>query len=111
MQNFGIGPSNDQECTPKMCTTNNTMPFIVTLTVIVYRQYYCVFWFLNMFVHELCRFPFQSSFFFSSFFFSWFLYGEDVRIVSDSELIFIGFPVHYGNGALKHVLSRGTSYG
>ena len=29
---------------------------------------------------------------------------EDVRIVLDSEFIFIGFLVHYGNGALKHVL-------
>ena len=51
--NFGIGPKIDQECSPKMCITNNAMPFFVTLTVIVYRQYYCACWFLNTFVPEL----------------------------------------------------------
>ena len=35
-----------QECSPKMCTANNTMPFFVTFTVIVHLQYYCIFWFL-----------------------------------------------------------------
>ena len=65
------------------------------------------FRFLNNFVPELCRFLFQSPFLFSSFFFSWFLYGEDVRIVSDSEFIFIGIIVYYGNGALKHVIFQG----
>ena len=28
-------------------------------------------------------------------------------MVSDSEFIFIGLLVYYGDGALKHVLSRG----
>ena len=90
-----------------MCITNNAMPVFVTLTVIVYRQYYCAFWFLNTFVPEMCRFLVQSPFLFSSFFFYWLLYGEDVRIVSDSECIFIAILVYYSNDALKHVLSRG----
>ena len=48
------------ECSPKMCTTNNAMPFFVTLTVIVHLQYYCIFSFLNNFVHVLYRFQSPS---------------------------------------------------
>ena len=76
---LALDPKIDQECSPKMCITNNAMPFFVTLPVIMYRQYYCAFWFLNTFVPELCRFIFQSLFLFFFFFlFFGFLYGKDV---------------------------------
>ena len=89
---------------------NNAMPFFVTLTVIVYRQYYCALWFLNTFVPGLCRFLFQSPFLFSSFFFSWFLYGEDVRIVSDSEFIFLSESLYIMVMVLKNMFYPGATF-
>ena len=52
-------------------------------------------------------FFFSRHFSFFSFFLSWFMYGEDVGILSYAAFIFIGIVVYYGNGALKHVISRG----
>ena len=44
--NFVIEPKINQECSPKMCTANNVMPFfVVTLTVFVFLQYYFTYFF------------------------------------------------------------------
>ena len=77
--NFGIEPNINQECSLKMCTTNNAMPFFSSWGVSI-------------------------SF---SFAIPLFLYVVDVRVVSDSECIFIEFLVHYGNGDFKHIISMG----
>ena len=53
-----------------------------------------------------CRFIFQSPFLSSSFFFSWFLYGEEVRIVSDSEFIFYWNTCILWWWCFKNFLSR-----